>query len=135
MERYEDSERMILRAIEILQEVLGKEDPELGNSLYVLATLYCVKKQYLKAEKLFLQAIEIYKNLFGPTSPRLGQPYQWMIYVYKKLPDHDKCQEYRDMLEEWRSLRIAEEQSFKMSEDGHILPFSELTKAVFNTHK
>ena len=130
MERYEDSERMILRAIEIQQEVLSKEDSEVGNSLYLLSTLYCIKNQYLKAEKLCLRAIEIFKNLFGPTCPRLGQPYERMIEVYEKLPDQDKCQEYRDMLEEWWILRSAAEQSVEVSEEGHILPLPELIKTV-----
>ena len=128
MERYEDSERMILRAIEILQEVLGKEDPEVGNSLYLLSTLFCKKNQYLEAEKLCLRAIEIFKNLFGPTYSRLGLPYYLMIEVYEKLPDLDKYQEYRDMFEEWRSLRL--EQPVKMSEDCHILTLSELMKTI-----
>ena len=130
MERYEDSERMLLRAIEIQQEVLSKEDSEVGNSLYLLSTLFCKKNQYLEAEKLCLRAIEIFKNLFGPTYSRLGLPYYLMIEVYEKLPDLDKCQEYRDMLQEWRSLRRAAEQSVEISEDGHILSLSELIKSL-----
>ena len=127
MKRYNDSERMLLRAIEIQQEVLGKEDPEVGTSLYLLSALYCVKKQYLEAEELCLRAIEIFKNLFGPTDFRLGLKYRRMIEVYERLSDLDKSQEYRDMLQEWRSIwRTALQSTVKMSEDGHILSLSEL---------
>ena len=133
--KFEESEKIYLRAIEILEEIHGTEDSQVANCLYGLAIVYFCMNQHLKAEKLFLRSIDIFQNVCGPTYSRLEYSYMGLIQVYQKLPDHNKFQEYRSILVEWRILRDEAEQSDEVSEDGHKLPLSELIKAVTATSK
>ena len=82
MDRFEAAEKMHLRAIEIKEEILGKEDYEVALSVGHLASLYNYDmKQHLKAEKLYLRSIKIGRKLFGPTYSGLEYDYRGLIQV------------------------------------------------------
>ena len=82
MERYEEAERMHLKAIEIKETILGKEDYEVALSVGHLASLYNYDmNQHLKAEKLYIRSIKIGLKLFGPTYSGLEYDYRGLMQV------------------------------------------------------
>ena len=110
MERYEEAERMHLKAIEIKEAILGKEDYEVALSVGHLASLYNYDmKQHLKAEKLYLRSIKIGRKLFGPTYSGLEYDYRGLMQVYQITSDMNKYLEYRSILEDWRIARDTRE--------------------------
>ena len=123
MLRYDEAEKMHLKAIEIKEAILGKEDYEVALSVGHLASLYNYDmKQYFKAERLYLRSIMIGRKLFGPTysgleydyrglikvmtfSDKYGQDYTFFFQVYQITNDLNKYMEYVNVLEEWRISR------------------------------
>ena len=82
MLRYDEAEKMHLKAIEIKEAILGKEDYEVALSVGHLASLYNYDmKQYFKAERLYLRSIMIGRKLFGPTYSGLEYDYRGLIKV------------------------------------------------------
>lgn len=56
----QQSEQMHLKAIEIKESILGKDDPEVALSLGHLASLYTYQlNKYQEAEILYLRSITI----------------------------------------------------------------------------
>ena len=122
MLRYDEAEKMHLKAIEIKEAILGKEDYEVALSVGHLASLYNYDmKQYFKAERLYLRSIMIGRKLFGPTysgleydyrglikvmtSDMYSQDYALFFQVYQITNDLNKYMEYVNVLEEWRISR------------------------------
>ena len=82
MDRFEAAEKMHLRAIEIKEEILGKEDYEVALSVGHLASLYNYDMgKFREAEMLYLRSIKINLNLFGPTCAGLAYEYRGLINV------------------------------------------------------
>lgn len=137
MLRYDEAEKMHLKAIDIKEAILGKEDYEVALSVGHLASLYNYDmKQYRKAEKLYLRSIMIGRKLFGPTYSGLEYDYRGLIKVYQITNDLNKYMEYINILEDWRISRDTRqaEQTVEVSEDGGNLPLSELIKSVTVTN-
>jgi len=133
MERYEEAERMHLKAIEIKETILGKEDYEVALSVGHLASLYNYDmNQHLKAEKLYIRSIKIGLKLFGPTYSGLEYDYRGLMQVYQSTGNYNKYLEYRNTHENWRIARDTREaeHTVEVSEDGSNLPLSELIKSV-----
>ena len=82
MRRYEDAERMHMKAIMIKEEVFGKKSQEVALSLCHLASLYNYDMgKFREAEMLYLRSIKINLNLFGPTCAGLAYEYRGLINV------------------------------------------------------
>lgn len=106
MRKYEDAERMHLRAIAIKEELLGREDYEVGLSIGHLASLYNYHmNQHRKAEKLYYRSIAISLKLFGKTYSGLEYDYRGLLHVYTELKDMDRMLEYYYILSDWKELR------------------------------
>lgn len=103
----QDAERMHLRAIAIKEELLGREDYEVGLSIGHLASLYNYHmNQHKKAEKLYYRSIEISLKLFGKAYSGLEYDYRGLLHVYTELKDTDRMLEYYYILSDWKELRL-----------------------------
>lgn len=61
----QQSEKMHLKAIEIKESILGKDNPEVALSLGHLASLYTFQlRKFHEAEQLYLRSITICKEIF-----------------------------------------------------------------------
>jgi len=136
MERYEEAEKMHLKAIQIKETLLGAEDYEVALSVGHLASLYNYDmREYSKAEQLYLRSIKIGRKLFGPSYSGLEYDYRGLIQVYQIIGDYAKYQEYRNVLEEWRISRDAREaeQTVEVVDDGCNISLTDLIKTVTHT--
>ncbi|XP_017464273.1 PREDICTED: amyloid protein-binding protein 2-like, partial [Rhagoletis zephyria] len=76
MNRFEEAERMHLKAIQIKTDLLGAYDYEVGLSIGHLASLYNYHMgKYREAESLYMRSIEISLRLFGKSYSGLEYDY------------------------------------------------------------
>ena len=114
MLRYDEAEKMHLKAIDIKEAILGKEDYEVALSVGHLASLYNYDmKQYRKAEKLYLRSIMIGRKLFGRT-------YSGLEY------------DYRGLIKVWRNYTLRHYQGYSLHFSG--LPNYQWSKQIYGVH-
>ena len=79
---YERSEEMYLKAIRLKEALLGKDDIEVGLSVFPLAVLYTHNLvNYEQAEELYLRSINISTRLFGSSYDGLRFNYRGLGQV------------------------------------------------------
>ncbi|CAO1391378.1 unnamed protein product [Diamesa serratosioi] len=138
MLKFGGAEEMHQRAIKIKRDLLGDFDYEVGLSIGHLASLYNYHmKKYQEAEELYLKSIHISLRLFGQTYSGLEYDYRGLLHVYEELQDHEKYMQFSDILEEWRILRIENDETRKpmyveANDDASI---EEVTKKFFDMHR
>lgn len=70
-----DAERLYRRAAEIKETILGPDHPDLGFTLYNLATLFASSTDPVRLDEataLYERALEIFEHALGPDSPAHG---------------------------------------------------------------
>lgn len=135
MKKYTEAEKMQLVAIAIKEEILGKDDYEVGLSLGHLASLYNYHtKQYRQAEELYLRSIEIGLKLYGESYSGLEYDYKGLVHCYKELDELDKMAHYTLILNQWKVLRgqlSMQENRTDLEETGPLQPLSDLVDFYF----
>ncbi len=66
---YERAEPLLLKALEIKENIIGKNNRDYEITLESMAQLYLYTSKYEKAELLYVQLIEIKRTLFGELHP------------------------------------------------------------------
>lgn len=103
---YREAEDMHLKAIDIKEKLLGKDDYELVLSIGHLASLYNYDlKEYQAAERLYLRSINTGIRLFGEAYSGLEYDYRGLVRVYGETGQYLKYAEYQNKLDEWKILR------------------------------
>ena len=86
MEQCKKAEKMHLKAIQIKEKLLGKDDYEVALSIGHLASLYNYDmREYDKAEALHERSISLGVKLFGPGYSGLEYDYRGLIRIYQEL--------------------------------------------------
>jgi tetratricopeptide (TPR) repeat protein len=70
--RADESEKLLLRAIELVTRERGKEHPDVAEYWTELAHVYCRGEQYALAVKAQEHALNLLRMHFGPEHPRLN---------------------------------------------------------------
>ena len=110
MERFEEAEKMHLKAIHIKEALLGPEDYEVALSIGHLASLYNYDlNEFNKAEELYLRSIEISLRLFGPSYSGLEYDYRGLIRVYEQTGQVHNFAKYILLLRTWKDLKEAKD--------------------------
>jgi tetratricopeptide (TPR) repeat protein/putative methionine-R-sulfoxide reductase with GAF domain/CheY-like chemotaxis protein len=100
--RYTEVEPLCGRALAIWEKALGPEDPELAQSLNILAELYRVQGQYAKAEPLYKRALSIREKALGPEDPELAWSLNNLALLYYNQGQYAKAEPlYRRALTIW----------------------------------
>ena len=63
--RYADAEPLYQRSLAIREKVLGRDHPEVANSLSTLAELYRTQGRYADAEPLYKRSLAIREKALG----------------------------------------------------------------------
>jgi tetratricopeptide (TPR) repeat protein len=71
--QYAKAEPLYQRALSIWEKALGREHPDVANSLHNLALLYKTQGQYAKAERLYERALAIREKALGPEHPGVAK--------------------------------------------------------------
>jgi CHAT domain-containing protein len=109
--RYADAEPLFRRSLEIREKQLGRDHPNLGDSLDVaeslinLANLYCELGRYADAEPHFRRGLEILEKQLGRDHPYVANSLNNLANLYSALGRYADAESlYR------RSLEIKEKQ-------------------------
>ncbi|XP_036341708.1 amyloid protein-binding protein 2-like isoform X1 [Rhagoletis pomonella] len=125
MNRFEEAERMHLKAIQIKTDLLGAYDYEVGLSIGHLASLYNYHMgKYREAESLYMRSIEISLRLFGKSYSGLEYDYLGLCHVYETRREFEKYLKYAIILENWQMLRgqnIAMNKTYAEASDDYSL--------------
>src|SRR5262249_61014705 len=79
--RLRESEESFLRAIDILTDAVGRDDPRTGWYLQHLGTLYAAMEDYARAEPVLLEGAAITERTLGE-HPNLANAYMDPSIVY-----------------------------------------------------
>ncbi|NEP23597.1 tetratricopeptide repeat protein [Moorena sp. SIO3I6] len=80
--KYSDAIPLAKRALEIRQEILGEEHPDVASSLNNLALLYQSQGRYAEAEPLLQQALALRKKLLGEDHPDVAESLNNLAVLY-----------------------------------------------------
>jgi tetratricopeptide (TPR) repeat protein len=67
--KYLEAEQMHRQALELKEEVLGREHPDTLGSMNNLAETFRHQGKYLEAEQMHQQALDLYKKVLGQKHP------------------------------------------------------------------
>ena len=81
--RYAEAESLYQQALEIHEQVLGPEHPEVATILSNLASLYWDQSRFTLAEPLFLRALSIRKQALGQDHPDVATTLNALALLYK----------------------------------------------------
>ncbi len=81
--RYAEAESFYRQALEIREQVLGPEHPDVATSLSHLTSLYWDQSKYTLAEPLFLRALSIREQALGPDHPDVATSLNGLALLYK----------------------------------------------------
>ena len=111
MMRFEEAEKMHLKAIQIKEALLGPKDYEVALSIGHLASLYNYDlNEFNKAEELYLRSIDISLRLFGPSYSGLEYDYRGLIRVYERTGEVQNFAKYILLLRTWTDLKEAKDE-------------------------
>lgn len=71
--KYKDAEPLCKRALEIREEALGREHPDVAKQLNNLALLCQNQGKYDEVELYYQRALEIYELTLGPDDPNVAK--------------------------------------------------------------
>ncbi|MGI2905139.1 tetratricopeptide repeat protein [Tolypothrix sp. VBCCA 56010] len=80
------------RALEITEKVLGKEHPDVAESLNNLAVLYQEQGSYQKAEPLFVRSLAIYEKIFGKEHRLVATSLNNLAELYREQGSYQKAE-------------------------------------------
>lgn len=72
------------KALQVAEQALGPDHPNVGLSLNNLAVLYRALGQYAQAEPLFKRALTIRENALGPGHPAVATILENLAGLYRK---------------------------------------------------
>ena len=81
--RYDRAVVVAKKALEVAQENVGPNHPNVTTSLNNLAELYRVQGQYALAEPLYKRALVIWEKTFGPGHPRVATSLEGLAILYR----------------------------------------------------
>lgn len=89
--RYAEAEPHCKRTLEIREQALGPEHPNVATSLNSLAELYREQGKYMEAELLHKRSLEIREKVLGPEHPDVAIICQNMAALYRQTGKEDEA--------------------------------------------
>jgi tetratricopeptide (TPR) repeat protein len=80
--RYAEAEPLFVRSLEILENQLGVDHPNVAQSLNNLALLYKSQGRYSKAQLLYARSLEISEHQLGADHPNVAQSLNNLAALY-----------------------------------------------------
>ncbi|KKD39519.1 MAG: tetratricopeptide repeat protein [Limnoraphis robusta] len=90
--KYEQAKPLYLLALEMRQQLSGKQHPDVATSLNNLASLYKSQGKYKQAEPLYLLALEMRKQLFGEQHPDVANSLNNLANLYLSQGKYEEAE-------------------------------------------
>jgi len=81
---YEDSEPLLLRALELREELLENEDPQVGESFVSLSLLLEQQGKFGEAERMAQRGLEIRERVLEQDHPDIAESLHGLARIYHK---------------------------------------------------
>lgn len=81
---YEDSEPLLLRALELREELLGNEDPQVAESFVSLSLLLEQQGKFGEAERMAQRGLEIRERVLEQDHPDIAESLHGLARIYHK---------------------------------------------------
>ena len=91
--QYYESEKLLLKAQKIKEELLGIEHLEVVEIRNKLAKVYEKQGEYKKAEELYKKSLCIYERILGEEHPNTARIYNDLMAVYENRGEYRKTEE------------------------------------------
>jgi CHAT domain-containing protein len=85
MGRYNDAEPLYQKSLTIREQQLGKNHPDVADSLHNLAYLYQEMDRYNEAEPLYQKALNIWQNQLGENHPNVATSLNNLGILYQEM--------------------------------------------------
>jgi tetratricopeptide (TPR) repeat protein len=103
--RYDETEKLYKKALEIRRRVLGEEHPDTLRSMGGMAVIYENKDRYDEAEKLHIKVLEIGRRVMGEEHPDTLRSMGNLANVYRDQGRYDEAEKlYKKTLESERRI-------------------------------
>jgi tetratricopeptide (TPR) repeat protein len=113
---YGFAEPWLRNCLEVVQQRLGKEHPDVAMSLNNLAILYRFQGKYEEAEPLYRSALEMRKRLLGEEHPDVAISLNNLAVLYQLQGKYEEAEPlYRSALEIYKSMLGEEHSGVSMS--------------------
>jgi tetratricopeptide (TPR) repeat protein len=107
--KYDEAVPLLEQSLNIRQQVLGAEHPDVAESLNNLALLYSAQGRYTEAEPLYLQALEMWKKLLGAEHPDVASSLNNLAALYESQGRYTEAEPlFIQALEMYKKLLGAE---------------------------
>lgn len=91
--KYDVAQRLYEKALELREAQLGRDNPQVGQSLNFLGNIYLKKGDYKHAEELFRRALDIYQKRYAPDHPRTTSVINNLASAYEGMGDNARAEE------------------------------------------
>ena len=100
---YEESEKLLLKAMEISRKLLGTKHLEIAEIDYQLAQVYEIQCRYKEAEEFYKKSLQTTEEVLGEEHPNTARSYNSLAVIYDR---QGKYKEAKEIYE--KSLKISE---------------------------
>ncbi|NEQ68864.1 MAG: tetratricopeptide repeat protein [Symploca sp. SIO2D2] len=90
--KYDEAERLYLRALNLRETFLGNKHPNFANSINSLAGLYSLQGKYDKAETLYLKALQLRKEFFDKEDADVATSFHNLAGLYSLQGKYDEAE-------------------------------------------
>jgi tetratricopeptide (TPR) repeat protein/DNA-binding XRE family transcriptional regulator len=90
--QYAEAEALYLQALELREQALGPEHPDVAISLSNLTTLYWDQGKFMQVEPLFLRALAVRTQALGPEHPDVASSLNDLALLYKAQDRYDQAE-------------------------------------------
>lgn len=81
--KYDHAVLFAQKALHIVEQNVGPDDPDMATSLNNLAELYRIQGDYAKAEPLYKRSLAISEKAFGPDHPDMATILENLASLYR----------------------------------------------------
>ena len=107
-DRFKEAEENLLKYLEIIEKIYGKEHEKYSFGLNNLGNLYQSLGQYSKAENYYLESLEIKKKSKGEKSPDYAMSLYDLGNLYETMGDYKAAEPYYKQSLEIRKQALGE---------------------------
>jgi CHAT domain-containing protein len=90
--KFDEATAPAKRALELLERLLGPDDPSLATPLFVLGNIFRFKASFSSAEALYLRALRIQEKTAGPVSDKVFSIVNNLGILYIETDEFDKAE-------------------------------------------
>ena len=80
-----EAESLYKLSLEILENTLGSDHPNVALSLHNRSGLYMAEGKYAEAEALYKQSLAVWEKALGPDHPNIATSLNNLVELYKRM--------------------------------------------------